>query len=78
MFVCLFNGYLVSSHVLTVQLSTKCLVDRFLHRPHGSGYLITCVSDVVTVQKSWCRGLENSESLHRHSGSHCVVTMPGR
>ena len=43
------NGYLVSSHVVTVLLPTRCLVDRFqlrfLHRPHGSGYLITCVSD---------------------------------
>ena len=44
------NGYLVSSHVDTVQLPTRCLVDRFLHRPHGSGYLTTCMSDVVTVQ----------------------------
>ena len=44
------NGYLVPSHVVTVQLPTRCLVDRFLHRPHGSGYLITCVSNVVTVQ----------------------------
>ena len=44
------NRCLVSSHVVTVQLPTKCLVDRYLHRPHGSGYLITCVSDVVTVQ----------------------------
>ena len=44
------NRYLVSSHVVTVQLPTRCQVDRFLHRPHGSGYLITCVSDVVTVQ----------------------------
>ena len=44
------NGFLVSSHVVTVQLPTRCLEDRFLHRPHGSGYLITCVSDVVTVQ----------------------------
>ena len=43
------NGYLVSSHVATLQLPTRCVVDRFLHRPHGSGYLITCVSDVVTV-----------------------------
>ena len=44
------NRYLVSSHVVTIQLPTRCLVDRFLHRPHGSGYLIMCVSDVVTVQ----------------------------
>ena len=44
------NGYIVSSHVVTVQLPTSCVVDRFLDRPHGSGYLITCVSDVVTVQ----------------------------
>ena len=44
------NGYLVSSHVVTVQLPTGCLVDIFLHRPHGSRYLITCVSHVVTVQ----------------------------
>ena len=43
------NGYLMSSHVVTVQLPTRYLVDRFLHRPHGSGYLITCVSNVVTV-----------------------------
>ena len=44
------NGFLVSSHVVTVQLPTRCLVDRFLHRPHGSGYLITCVSHVAAVQ----------------------------
>ena len=44
------NGYLVSSDVVTMQLPTRCLGDGFLHRPHGSGYLITCVSDVVTVQ----------------------------
>ena len=44
------NGYLVSSHVVTVQLPTRCLVDRFLHRPHGSGYIIMCMSNVVTVQ----------------------------
>ena len=44
------NGYVVSPHVVTMQLPTRCLVDRFLDRPHGSGYLITCVSDVVTVQ----------------------------
>ena len=43
-------GYLVSSHVVTVQLPTRCLVDRFLHRLDGNGYLITCVSNVVTVQ----------------------------
>ena len=40
----------MSSDVVTVQLPTRCLVDRFLHRPHGSGYLIMCVSNVVTVQ----------------------------
>ena len=40
----------VSSHVVTIQLPTRCLVDGFLHRPHGIVYLITCVSDVVTVQ----------------------------
>ena len=40
----------ISSHEVTVQLPTWCLVDRFLHRPHGSGYLIMCVSDVVTDQ----------------------------
>ena len=44
------NGNLLSSHVVTVQLPIRCLVDRFLCRSHGSGYLITCVSDVVTVQ----------------------------
>ena len=43
------NRY-VSSHVVTVQLPTRCLVERFLHRTHGIGYLITRVSDVVTVQ----------------------------
>ena len=43
------NGCLVSSHVVTVQLPTRYPVDKFLHRSHGSGYLITCVSDVVTV-----------------------------
>ena len=32
--------YLVSSHVVPAQLPTtcRCLVDRYLHRPHGSGY----------------------------------------
>ena len=30
------TGYLVSSHEVTVQLPTRCLVDRFLHKPHGS------------------------------------------
>ena len=57
------NGYLVSSHAVTMHLPTRCLVDRFLHRPHGSGYLITCVSDVVTVQWSQCQGLENSDYI---------------
>ena len=51
--VCTCTGYLVSSHVVTVQLPTRCLVERFVHRPHGSGYLITCVwcshCSVVTV-----------------------------
>ena len=28
----------------------EIIVDRFLHRSHGSGYLIKCVSDAVTVQ----------------------------
>ena len=42
------NGYPVSSHVVTLQLPTRFLVDRFLHRSHGNGYLITCVSDVIT------------------------------
>ena len=44
------NWYLVSAHVVTVQLPIRCLVDRFLHRLHGSGYLIAYVSDVVTVE----------------------------
>ena len=44
------NRYLMSTHIVAVQLRTRCLVDRFLHRPHGNGYLITCVSDVVTIQ----------------------------
>ena len=36
--------YLVSSHVVTVQLPIGCLADRFLHGPHGSGYFINfCV-----------------------------------
>ena len=35
------TGYLVSFHVVTLQLPTRCLVERFLHRPYGSGYLIT-------------------------------------
>ena len=43
------DGYLVYSHVVTVQLPSRCLVDKFLYRPHGSGYLIKFVSDVVTV-----------------------------
>ena len=47
--VTLCTRYLMSSHVVTMQLPTRCLY-RFLHRPHGSGYLTTCVSDVVTVQ----------------------------
>ena len=67
------NRYLVSSHVVTVQVPTRCLVDRFLHRLHGSGYLITCVSNVVTVQLSRCRGLENSDYIVT-----VVVTVPSR
>ena len=59
-------GYLVSSHVVTVQLLTRCLVDRFLHRHHGSWYLITCVSHVVTVSGT------REQWQHRHSGSHCA------
>ena len=57
------NGYLVSSHEVTAQLPTRCVVDRFLHRPHGSEYLITCVSDLVTVQYSRCRAQENSDYI---------------
>ena len=64
----------MSSHVVTVQLPTRCLVDRFLHRSHGSGYLITCVSDVSVVTVSGTR----EQGLHRHSDSHCVVTVPSR
>ena len=65
------NRYLVSSHVVTVQLpSTGCLVDRFLHRPHGSGFPITCVRcshfSVVTVSGT------REQWLHCHSGSHCA------
>ena len=44
------NSYLVSSHAVTEQLPTRCLIDQFLRRPNGSGYQIMCVSDVVTVQ----------------------------
>ena len=44
------NEYLMSFHIVTVQLPTRCLIVEFLHRPHGSGYLITCLSHVVTVQ----------------------------
>ena len=57
------TGYLVSSHEVTVQLPTRCLVDIFLHRPHGSGYLVMCVSYVVTVQVSQCRRLEKSDYI---------------
>ena len=57
------NRYLMSSNVVTVQLLTRYLVDRFLHRSHGSWYLITCVSDVVTVQQLQCQGLENSDNI---------------
>ena len=65
------TGNLVSSHVVTVQLPTRCLENRFLHRPHGSGYLKMCVSDVITVQQSLCRGLENSDYIIT-----VVVTVP--
>ena len=65
---CVYRVPIVSSHVVSVQLLTRCLVDRFLHRSHDSGYLITCVRcshcSVVTV--SWTRG----QWLRRHSGSH--------
>ena len=56
-----------------MQLPTRCLVCWFLHRPRGSGYLITCVSDVVTVQKSQCRGLENSDYVVVTVQSLCLV-----
>ena len=46
--------YLVTQKWPTFINETRCLVDRFLHRAHGSGYLITCVSHVVTVQQSLC------------------------
>ena len=45
--VTVYNGYLASSHVVTVQLPTRFLVDKFLHRPHVSDYLITCVFDAL-------------------------------
>ena len=47
--VTVWTRYLVCSHVVTVQLPTRCLTDRFLYRPYDSGYLM-CVSHVVTVQ----------------------------
>ena len=61
----------VSSHVVTVQLRTRCLVDRFLHKPHYSGYLILCLSDVFTVQ--WSRTREHSDYIFT-----VVVTVPSR
>ena len=67
------NRYLVPSNLVTVQLPTRCQVNRFLHRPHGSGYLITCVFDVVTVQLSQCRELENPDYIVT-----VVVTVPSR
>ena len=70
MYLCHLDSYKVTVYWVSSvfpcsdwQLPTRCLVDRFLHRPHGSGYLITCVSDVVTVQWSRCRGLENSDYI---------------
>ena len=35
------NGYLVSSHAVTMHLPTGCLVDRLLHRPHGLCSVVT-------------------------------------
>ena len=67
--VTMCTGYLVSSYVVGVQLPTRYLVDRFLHRPH-SGCLLTCV---VTVQLSRCWGLENSDYIVT-----LVVTVPCR
>ena len=45
----------MSSHVVTVQLPTRCLVDKFLHKP--------CVSDVVTVQCHSVEDIENSDYI---------------
>ena len=50
----------MSSHVVTMQLPSRYVVDRFLHRPLA---IILCMSDVVTVQWSQCRGLENSDFI---------------
>ena len=70
------TGYLLSAHVVIVQLPTRCLVAKFLHRPNGSGYPVISVPDeqcslcpVVTV-------LETKEQWpHCHSGSHYVVSV---
>ena len=53
------TGYPVSFHVVTLHLPTRCLVYRFLHRSHGSGYLITCV---------------RYRFLHRSHGSGYLIT----
>ena len=45
------NGYLVSSHVVTVQLPTRCQVGRFVYiHPMVADTYLMSVSDVVTVQ----------------------------
>ena len=69
------NGYLhvVSFHVVTVQLPTRCLVDRFLHRPmvvwipHNACVIIRA-SNVVTVQLSQYCGVIK---FKLHTGPRC-------
>ena len=41
------TGYLVLSipYVVTVQFSTRCLADRFLHKPNDSGWIPNNVCD---------------------------------
>ena len=78
-YLCHLDSYTVTvckGYAVTVQLPTRCLVDRFLHMPHVSGYHTGCVRCshcwVVTVSGT------REQWLHRHSGSHCVVTVPSR
>ena len=47
-------------YVVIVQLPTRYLVARFLHRPNGSGYP---VPHVVSAQQSQCQGLDNCDYI---------------
>ena len=71
--LCVTGISTVSSHSVTVQLSTRCLVERFLDRLHNSGYdLIMCVwcshCSIFTVSAT-----KNSDYVVR-----VVVTVPSR